>query len=182
GDDFRLLRAVVVQRVAPRELERRLVRLRAGIAEEDAIREGRVGDLAREAQHGLVGPEIGDDPELLRLLVHGLDELRMRVTQDGPGDAAGEIDVLPALLVPHARALSSHGDHLARRVHADHHFVVQGAVDRFGLGLWPMEQVRFGTHDVLRFRVFDYKAWEFGNRETGFGNTLPAFQNAPTNL
>ena len=128
-DHADLLRAVAVVRVAARELQRRLVRLGAGVAEEHALGERRVDEPLREPQRRLVGEPVRHVPELPRLLVERVHHRRMAVAERGDGDAAREVDVHPAVLVPDARAFAAHGDERRRRVARHHHLVEHRARD-----------------------------------------------------
>ncbi len=104
-DDAQLVRPEPVVRPAPRELQRRLVRFGAGIAEEHALGERAVDETLRESQRGLVREPVADVPELAGLLVERADHRRMAVSECGHGDAAREIDVELAVLVPDAATL-----------------------------------------------------------------------------
>ena len=119
-----LVRAVPVVRVAARELERRLVRFGAGIAEEHALGERRVDETLGEPQRRFVREPVGDVPELSRLLGQRPDERRMAMAERGHRHAAREIDVHPAILVPDARAFAAHRNECRRRV-ARHHPLVE---------------------------------------------------------
>ena len=123
-DDADLVRAVPVVRVAARELERRLVRFGAGIAEEHALGERRVDETLGEPQRRLIREPVGHVPELSRLLRQRLDERRMAMAERGHGHAAREVDVHPAILVPDARAFAAHRNERRRRV-ARHHPLVE---------------------------------------------------------
>ena len=112
--------AVAVVRVAARELQRRLVRLGARIAEEHAVGERRVDQPLRQPQRRLVGEPVRHVPQRARLLVERADHRRVAMPERGHGDAAREVDVHAALLVPHARALAAHRHERRGRV-AGHH-------------------------------------------------------------
>ncbi len=129
-DDAKFLRAEMIVRVAARELERRFVRLGAGVAEEHALRERRIDQFFRQPQRRLVGHPVGDVPDGLRLIVQRLDHRRVAVTERGDRDAAGEVDVHAALLVPHARSDAAHGDERRRRVTRHHELVEHRARHR----------------------------------------------------
>ena len=80
---------------------------------------GEVDHGAVRAQHLAAGRVTGDDRQAvgvrvgqqrLRLLLHGGDHLRMQVAGVQHGDAAGEVDVLAAVDVPHGGVLGALGD------------------------------------------------------------------------
>ncbi len=129
-DHADLFGSVPVVGEAPRELQRGLVRLGAGIAEEHALGERRLGEALREPQRRLVGEPVRHVPDLPRLLVERAQHRRMAVAERGDGDAAREVDVHPAVLVPDARAFAAHRDERRRRVARHHHFVEGRARDR----------------------------------------------------
>jgi hypothetical protein len=122
-DDLVLLRSGRGVRMPARELERRLVGLRAGIAEEHPLGECRRAELRREAQRGLVGHHVGQVPELLRLLLQCRHEARMTVTERSHRDATGEVHVLATLLVPETASARPHRDEVRGLVAGDHHLV-----------------------------------------------------------
>ncbi len=150
-DDPQLVRAEPVVRVAARELQRRLVRLGTGIAEEHALGERGVGQPLGEPQRRFVGEPVRHVPQPARLLVDRLDHRRMAVAQRGDRDAAAEVDVHPPVLVPDARTLAAHRDE-GRRGEAGHHDLVeQRPRDRHLRGIAGRGQVapRGGGEDRL---------------------------------
>ena len=105
------------------ELERGLVGLGAGVAEEDA----RVVGPAEEADEALGqgdlrlgGEEVGDVAEGAELGGDGLDEGGVGVAEGVDGDAAEQVDVLLAVGVPHVRALAA-GERQHGRAEGVHH-------------------------------------------------------------
>ena len=89
-----------------RELQRRLVRLRAAVAEERAAESRRAHELlAEDALRGVV-VEIRDVQQRRRRLAQRLHEARMLVPEDVHGDAAEEVPVRAAVGVVQARALA----------------------------------------------------------------------------
>ena len=80
-----------------RELDRALHRLRAGIAEEHAVCEGRGGEPLGEARLRRDMVEVRDVPELLALGLQRGDHERMRMAQAGHADAAAEVQVARAV-------------------------------------------------------------------------------------
>ena len=88
------------------ELDRALHRLRAGIAEEHAVREGRGGEPLRKARLRRNVIEVGDVPKLFGLPLQCGDHMRMRVAQAGHADAAAEIQVALAVGRVEVRSLA----------------------------------------------------------------------------
>ena len=115
-DHAHLVRPEAIVRPAPRELERRLVRFGPRVAEEHALGERAVDEPLRESQRRLVREPVADVPDLARLLVERADHCRMAMPERGHRDAAREVDIELAVLVPHARALAAHRDERRRRV------------------------------------------------------------------
>ena len=92
-DDAVALGMAVHRLVFARGLDRALDRLGAGIAEEHDIREAfRAQPLCDTLGFGNL-EEIGDVPELLRLLGKRGDEMRVRMPQGVHGDAGGKIEI-----------------------------------------------------------------------------------------
>ena len=116
GHDLALLRAVAEARMLARELDRGLVRLRAGIAEEDPFGERRLAQLLGETHRRLHEVEVAGMPEPARLLRKRLRQLRVAVAERGHADPRSEVDVLVAVRVPYAGALAAVEDHLLGRV------------------------------------------------------------------
>ena len=99
---------MAVDPLAPaRHLDRRLVRLRARIGEEDEIGEGRVDEAAGEALALRILIEIRHVPELRALSHQGLDQMRMRVSDGGHRDAGAEVEVALARRRDEPAALSA---------------------------------------------------------------------------
>ena len=105
------------------ELERGLVGLGAGVAEEDT----RVVGPAEEADEALGqgdlwlgGEEVGHVAERAELGGDGLDEGGVGVAEGVDGDAAEQVDVLLAVGVPHVRALPA-GEGQHGRAEGVHH-------------------------------------------------------------
>jgi hypothetical protein len=152
-----------VVRIAARELQCGLVRLGARIAEEHALGERRIGEAFREPQRRLVGEPVRHMPQRARLRFERADHRRMAMAERGDGDACGEIDVHPPVLVPHARAFTAHRNERRGREARDHHLVEQCARDgqrcRFGMrrrGIAPRglgnERSRAGGQGHRRIR------------------------------
>ncbi len=126
-DDFDFLRTGVVDGVTAREFQRGFVRFRAGVGEERAVRECKIGEASRKAQDRLVGVAIADMPEFLALIVEHFQQFRMRVTQRRYRDTAGEIDIIAAFRVPHAGTESAIRHEIRRGEKRNHHFVERTA-------------------------------------------------------
>ena len=86
--------------VAPRELERALVRLRARVAEEHAVGERALGDRLRGEDLLVVVVEVRDVDELAELLGDARGERRVRVAEAAHRDARGHVEVARAGDVP----------------------------------------------------------------------------------
>ena len=106
----------------PADLERRLVGLGAGVAEEDPARPaGEVEQPLGQRQAGLVHRQVGDVAELVRLRGDRLDDLRVRVAEDRRRDAAEQVGVLAAVDVPDRGARAAGQRDRRRLVVAHHH-------------------------------------------------------------
>src|SRR6478735_4152083 len=111
------------------ELERGLVGLGAGVAEEDARVVGpaeEADEALRQGDLRLGGEEVGDVAEGAELGGDGLDEGGVGVAEGVDGDAAEQVDVLLAVGVPHVRTLPA-GERQHRRA--------EGVHDRAGVAL-----------------------------------------------
>ncbi|MCY1430008.1 hypothetical protein D9M71_459440 [compost metagenome] len=70
-----------------------------------------LGDLFAELDVGLVGQHLeAGVGQLGQLLLDGLDHFRVQVAGVQYGDAAGEVDVLAAIDIPHGGVLGALGD------------------------------------------------------------------------
>ncbi|CCK14068.1 ion transporter, putative [Cronobacter universalis NCTC 9529] len=120
GHDAAFLRAVVVVGIFAGELQRRLVGFRAGVTEKDAIGEGGVNQAFGEAQHRLVGIPVAGMPDFRRLGFQRLAQFRVRVPERVYRDAAREIDILFAFLIPERGALGPYRNKRGRSINGDH--------------------------------------------------------------
>lgn len=114
------LRAVVVMGIFAGELQRRLVGFRAGVTEENAIGEGGVNQTFGEAQHRLVGIPVTGMPDFRRLGLQRFAQFRVCVPERIYRDAAREIDILFAFLIPERGTLSPHRNKRGRSINGDH--------------------------------------------------------------
>src|SRR5581483_1697090 len=80
-----------------RVLDRRLVRLRAGVAEEGRRAAEALGKQRGELGHRLAPEEVGDVPEPVELPVRGRERSRVPVAEADDGDPAGEVEVAAAI-------------------------------------------------------------------------------------
>src|SRR5262249_22534374 len=110
GDDARARLAFRVE-PSPRELEERLVRLRAGVAEEGAVEAASLAELLREEDVLLVVEIVGDVNELRRLLGDGRRQAWMRMPDGAHRDARAEVEPPPPFDVEDLASLSAREDH-----------------------------------------------------------------------
>ena len=92
-DEAITLRRAVLEVIAARGFDRAFDRLGAGIGEEHIVGEGRVGEPFGESRLLRDLMQIGDVPQLLRLLGQRLDEMRMRVPERRHRHAAREVQI-----------------------------------------------------------------------------------------
>jgi hypothetical protein len=91
------------------QLERRLVGLRAGVAEEHPpVSTGQVEQSLGEPGGGLVRHQVGHVPERGDLPADRLDHGGVGMTEHVDRDPADQVDVVPAEVVPHVCALAAH--------------------------------------------------------------------------
>src|SRR5262249_43129084 len=102
--------------VLARSLDGAFERLGAGIAEEHQIREGRGAQSLCEPLALRNAEQIGDVPDLLRLLAEHLDEMRMRVTERAHRDAGGEIQIALPIGRRQPSALAALEGHVGARI------------------------------------------------------------------
>ena len=108
ADDLDPLRMSVDVMVVAGELDRRFVRLRAAVAEEDPLQRLRVAhQLFRQADLRLGHVEVGGVPEEPRLFQHGLAHAGVGVADRDGGDAADEIEIALAVGVVDVRTLAA---------------------------------------------------------------------------
>ncbi len=100
------LRRAVGEVVAPGGFDRGLDGLGAGIGEEDSVGEGRFGETLPQPLLPVDVMQVGDVPELPRLLGQRRDELGVRVAERGHGDAAREVEIALTLLREEKGALA----------------------------------------------------------------------------
>ncbi len=107
GDDAEALRRALGEMIAPRRLDGAFHRLGAGIAEEDAVGEGRIHQPL--AERPLAGnlENVGDVPELVGLRLQRVDDVRVRVAEHVHRDAAHEVQVASAVGADEPRALAA---------------------------------------------------------------------------
>ena len=113
------------------DLERRLVRLGTGVAEERLPPREALGEQRREPQHRLRPVEVGRVPEAVELLVGGRERRRREVPEADDGDPGHEVEVLAAGVVPDAAAVPSHDRDVGPRIGRQHR--VARAPDRSAL-------------------------------------------------
>jgi len=110
-------RPTLRRRPLAHQLDRRLVRFGARIAQEHSLGEaGGVHQLLRQAQRWLGVEHVAAMPKLMRLLGQRGKQIRILMTQCIHCNACAEIDVVTLLGIPHARTLASIEHQLARLV------------------------------------------------------------------
>jgi hypothetical protein len=93
GDEAIAFGRAVDKMVAPRGLDRGLDGLGAGIGEEYLVGEAGLNETLPQPLLSGDVMQIGDVPELLRLLRQRLDKLRVRVAERSHRDPAGEVEI-----------------------------------------------------------------------------------------
>jgi len=81
----------------PRVLQRRLVGLSSGVAEERLRAAEALGELLRELGRRLGSEEVGRVPQPVELRVRGGERRRMPVTEPDDRDPGGEVEVAAAV-------------------------------------------------------------------------------------
>ncbi len=107
-DDGGIFLALLILRPFPGGLDGALVRLRAGVAEEDLLHAGLFAQQLRELRARLGVVKVRDMLQRPELLCDGRHPLLVGYAEDIDGDASGQVDVLLAVLVPDERALALH--------------------------------------------------------------------------
>ena len=102
GDEAIALGRPVLEMIAAGGLDGAFDRLGPGIGEEHVVGEGRAAQPLAEPLLLGNAVQIGDVPELLRLLGQCLDEMGVGMAERGHGHAAGEVEI----------ALASHGEEI----------------------------------------------------------------------
>jgi len=115
--------------VFPRQLDGRLVGLRAAVAEKNLVREGVLDQHAGEADLRLDVIEVGDMQELCGLLLNRRRHLRMGMSQAAHRNAPGHVQIFPAVAVPdpHPGPPDQHQGKPPVRVH----HILPGQTDQF---------------------------------------------------
>ena len=103
-----------------RDLERRLVRLRARVAEERLRTAETLGEEPGEAEHRLRPVEVRRVPEPVELRVRRLGDGGMTVPEPDDRDPGAEVEVRAALVVPHAAPLAADDGQVGARVGRQH--------------------------------------------------------------
>ena len=102
------------------DLERSLVRLGAGVAEERPATREALREQGGEPQHRLRPVEIRRVPEAVELLVGGRERRRREVPEADDGDPGHEVEVLAAGVVPDPAAVAAHDRDIGPRVGRQH--------------------------------------------------------------
>ena len=107
GQGHELVRAALTA-VPPRQLERRLVGLRARVGEEDAIERRARHERFGEVELGERVVEVRDLDERAGLARNGLGDGGMRMAQHVDGDPGHQVEVLAAGIIGHPAAVAAH--------------------------------------------------------------------------
>jgi hypothetical protein len=91
------------------ELERGLPGFGAGVAEEDAVEAGDLGETKGEFGGAAVVEKIAGVDELLRLRRNGGRDRRVVVAEGADADAAEQIEIIVAVLVEEVNAFTANG-------------------------------------------------------------------------
>jgi len=129
-EDERLVDLEDLVRVLACELDGRLVRLGARVAEEGAVRARSLHQPRRELPLLRDVVEVAHVVHRLHLVVDGVSERHVRVAEAAGGDARREVEVLVAVRVPEVAALSASDGKLEAAVGAHHDLVEGGRVER----------------------------------------------------
>ena len=133
-------------RVGARELERRLDRLGAAVAEEHALVAGRLDEHLRQFDRRAGREQVRDVHQRFHLLRDRAREPGLRVTERVHRDAAHEVEVLPAVRGDHARPAARDQLEARQRIHGRHQLQLGGG-ERLGGGCGRSERV---SHEILR--------------------------------
>ncbi len=174
NDDALLRRTSLGRRPTTHQLDRRLVRLGAGIAQEHALGEMRcVHQLFGQPQRRLGVEHVAAVPELVRLRGERRQQICILMAKRVHRDAGTEVDVIVALGIPDSRALAVIEHQFARLVHR--YPVTLAEVDQ------GLRGVIFCLHDGFRasspgqHRLGD--GWERGRPQTSWRPALPRIIN-----
>ena len=97
-------------------LERRLDRLRTGVAEERLGATEAIGEPSRKCLRRLRAVQVGRVPETLELLACRGERSRMTVSERDHRDPASEVEILAAAGVPDPRPVAAHDREICSRV------------------------------------------------------------------
>ena len=103
-----------------RELDRGLGRLRTGVAQIRLAAQAALRQAVGETHRGLGIEEVGHVHQPAHLLAHRRDDAWVAVAEVGHRDAAQEVEVLVAIVVPQPHPLPAHELHGLARVRRDH--------------------------------------------------------------
>ena len=97
GDETIALRMALGCVVVPRDLDRAFHRFGAGIAEEHQVGKALLAQPRGKLVAVRALEQVRHVPQLCRLLLQRLDQMRMRVTERIHGDARGEVEISLAI-------------------------------------------------------------------------------------
>ena len=115
SDDFALALAEMVARVFARQLQRRFVGFGARVAEKRLVGKRGTHQLLRQRLCGFGGVDIGNMPQLVRLLFERFNQRRVAMPQCVYCNAARQVDVFAPFGVPHAATLRMIGNDGGKR-------------------------------------------------------------------
>ena len=93
--------------IRARQLQRSLPRFGAGVAEEDAVQAGDLGEAQRKLGLAVVEEEIRDVQQLPALFADRLLDRRMPVAQRVDADAAQQVEIAVSLVVDQVHAFAA---------------------------------------------------------------------------
>jgi hypothetical protein len=119
GDDRPAIRrTALISRPFAYQLDRCLVGFGTGVAQKHLFGETRSADqFLGQSQRRLTVEDIAGMPQLASLFEQRRSQIRVTMPETAYRNACGQIDVLPTLVIPQARALAAFQHHLARAIH-----------------------------------------------------------------
>ena len=122
---FALFPARLPDPVQPRQLDQRLVRLGAAVAEKHPAGAGVADEAPRKFTLVRIAEKIADVNQLPRLLLHARDPMRVAMAQRTHRDPRRKIQIAVARIVPHLGAAAAHEGQRRTRIVLHHVRVVE---------------------------------------------------------